>query len=58
MKLQQILEILINKSVRLSQARTAAVNSGDLPEVTRIDEELAVTNESIHQLASLLGTAQ
>lgn len=54
MELQKILEILTNKYTNLSQARTSAVNSGDLTGVMKIDEDISSTKISIQQIQTML----
>lgn len=52
MTLEQIVQILTNKVVSLSQLRESAVRSGDLEKVYQIEIELAETQSVIDILKS------
>lgn len=54
MNLQELLDILTNKYVSLSQARTAAYNSGDISGVMKIDEDILNTQNNIQQIQNML----
>jgi hypothetical protein len=54
MTMEQILEILINRSTNLSQQRSMAIKDGDLHRVVKIDEELLATQISVQKILDSL----
>ena len=52
--MEQILEILINRSTNLSQQRSMAIKDGDLHRVVKIDEELLATQISVQKILDSL----
>lgn len=54
MTLNEILSIMQNRIIALNEARRAAVNSGDLDGVVKIDSDLVTTHSSIEKIKLLL----
>lgn len=52
MTLEQIIQILTNKVVSLSQLRESAIRSGDLEKVNQIEVEIAETQSTLDILKS------
>jgi len=55
MTLQEILTILENRIIVLTESRKNAVSSGDLPMVIKIDEDLINTLSSVDDIKRTLG---
>jgi hypothetical protein len=54
MKLDEVMKILENRVLTLTQARQGAVNSGDLNQVNLIDADLLSTTNTIEHLKNIL----
>ena len=54
MKIDEVIKILENRVLTLTQARQGAVNSGDLNQVNLIDADLISTVNSIEQIKLIL----
>jgi hypothetical protein len=50
MRLDELLVIMQNRLLTLTEARKAAVNSGDIERVVQIDGDLITTIDTIEQL--------
>jgi hypothetical protein len=50
MKLDELLHIMENRVLTLTEARRLAVNSGDITNVEKIDGDLSTTLTTINQL--------
>jgi hypothetical protein len=58
MTLNEILVILQNRMVALTEARKGAVASGDLESVVRIDGDILTTLTSIERIATTINETQ
>lgn len=54
MTLTEVLLILQNRMIALDQARKAAVSSGDLANIIKIDEDILTTQSSIQRIQTML----
>lgn len=56
MKLDYLLSIMQNRILTLTEARKAAVTSGDIERVDQLDSDLLTTENTVEQIKSILQT--
>lgn len=56
MKLDYLLSIMQNRILTLTEARKAAVASGDIERVDQLDSDLLTTENTVEQIKSILQT--
>jgi hypothetical protein len=54
MKLDLLLTIMQNRVLTLTEARKAAVTSGDIERVAQLDGDLLTTEDTVEQIKNLL----
>ena len=54
MKLDYLLSIMQNRVLSLTEARKAAVTSGDIERVEQLDRDLLTTEDTVEQIKRIL----
>jgi hypothetical protein len=58
MSLNEVLIVMQNRILTLKTAKTSAINSGDLENVMKIDNDLITTEASIEKISKKMAESQ